>query len=623
MPRPPDPAAPVAPLPPPASAARGVDALERAAFERLRDAALAAPEIHFVATYDHATDRFEVRGGPPGARADFAFRRVDGAGGSTLEVVSGDPASVFPSARPDIHGDLADVLAALEPGSAPDLSALGYLPGDARVGYLPYADQSWPLAVERIATLFDAPDAPDALVGVMPWAGPGGGTHGGMGLLQSRATFVLGGAGARRGLVLDAPARLTDVAPTVLAALGAPTTAGVGPDGAYDDGLYLTRQDGWPRWDALDPDPCARVDHVVVILFDGLLATELNHQLLDDDADADVPAMRALARGGVVFRHGAVVGFPSLSAPGHMTAGTGLWPGHHGILGNAFYGRPERAPFSPTALLDDPVAALQDPDLVLGLYARAVTPETETLAAAAHRALGRPDADGRGGAYVAVVNDLPLGDADFTTLDFFAGARPKRSLEDYRVADNLALLQIDALLRHREDRVPTILEVAFYATDSAGESDGPHSDLLRAELGVMDAHVARVQAAYARHGVLDRTLFVLVADHGMELQDPGRPADVGGAIRAAGVSTRFVADGLIYLATLELTAERDGPALTVTVRDHDDASPVARATVRCAGCVEAEASTDDDGVARFAVVGGAIELTAAAAGFNAQVARLE
>ena len=54
-------------------------------------------------------------------------------------------------------------------------------------------------------------------------------------------------------MVTDAPARLVDLIPTMMAALGAPTTAGVGPDGAYDDRLYLRRQDGAVLWDALNP----------------------------------------------------------------------------------------------------------------------------------------------------------------------------------------------------------------------------------------------------------------------------------------------------------------------------------------------------------------------------------
>ena len=116
------------------------------------------------------------------------------------------------------------------------LEAHGYDPaGDARVGWLPAAAQSYPMALRRLATLFDAPDAPDAVVAWRPWAGGGVGTHGGLGLLQSRAALILSGPGARRGVVLDASAALVDVAPTVLAALGAPTTGGTSEAGLHDD----------------------------------------------------------------------------------------------------------------------------------------------------------------------------------------------------------------------------------------------------------------------------------------------------------------------------------------------------------------------------------------------------
>src|SRR6187549_581717 len=53
----------------------------------------------------------------------------------------------------------------------------------------------------------------------------------------------------------------------------------------------------------------------------------------DYDTKAPAPALRALMSRGV-RAEGLIPAFPSKTLPNHYTMATGLYPGHHGIIGN-------------------------------------------------------------------------------------------------------------------------------------------------------------------------------------------------------------------------------------------------------------------------------------------------
>ncbi|HLT70657.1 MAG TPA: hypothetical protein VKZ72_10855, partial [Acidimicrobiales bacterium] len=93
--------------------------------------------------------------------------------------------------------------------------------------------QSYPHAHDQIAQLFDHPHAPDLVCLHTPahnWEDQGGerGEHGSLGIVQVRAPFVLAGAGVRQQGMVPRSARLVDVAPTVMALLGAEPVGGTG-----------------------------------------------------------------------------------------------------------------------------------------------------------------------------------------------------------------------------------------------------------------------------------------------------------------------------------------------------------------------------------------------------------
>jgi hypothetical protein len=625
------PPSPVGPLAPPMSVHRGIDHLEREAYERLREVVLADEGVFFVTTYNVEEDSFIVDSGPETERQTLVFKRVvEEAGGVSYEVVEGEVSAIFPSVDPHRYSSHSEILEAFENPNGVSMADSGYTENDPRVGFLPPESQSYPFPLLRISAFFDAPDAPDAVVSLKPWATWATGTHGGMSMLQSQSTLFLSGAGAREGVVLEESALLADVVPTALAALGAGTTGGMGPDGRYEDGLYLLRQDGRVLWESLADDPCERARHVVIVLFDGVQAFELLHQLLDDDAEVDLPVMRELARSGAVYRHGAVTNFPSVSAPGHMTAGTGLWSGHHGFLANAFYRREDQQPVNPFSLISDIADTMANPQKAFDVYERGVAPGIETLAQAAHRALGAYDPETGEGAFVAVFNEIAIGGADFTTIDYLnaSDSMPEgnSSIARYRLADDVGVAQVDALLGNETNPVPTVLQLSFVSSDAAGEMSGPNSDLLREVLTEMDARVGRVRAAYERRGALDDTLFIIVSDHGMELQDPSREAGDRKAVAKAGIKAVQPFAGIFYLRTLEIEAAA-GPGegdLTVLVRNHDNDAPIMGASVACAaGCAGEPPATDVNGAAVLKLDGEPAELELSATHPSFNVGRLK
>jgi hypothetical protein len=235
------------------------------------------------------------------------------------------------------------------------------------------------------------------------------------------------------------------------------------------------------------------------------------------------------------------------------------------------------------AFASDPGAFARDPHAAFALITGYVPAGVETLAAAAHRAFGPWDPDRRTGAYVAVINDIPVGDADFTTADFLTGERSK-GLRESQLADELATVQATTLLGTPSAPVPTILQVGFASTDSVGESHGPHAPRTREVLRELDGDLGRIVASYDRAGALDDTLFVIVSDHGMELQDPARAGSVRRVLQAGDIKTSDASFGFVYLRSLVVETRMHAAGVEVTVRNHDDGTPVEGVELSCPAC---------------------------------------
>jgi hypothetical protein len=108
-----------------------------------------------------------------------------------------------------------------------------------------------------------------------------------------------------------------------------------------------------------------------------------------------------------------------------------------------------------------------------------------------------------------------------------------------------------------------------------------------------------------QRGLLDSTLFVVTADHGMAPIDTSLAANQVQAVLDAGL--KAVAAPLVYLLDMDVTLEAamDGRTVTVTVVENDadvhgEKPPLAGAQVRVLGehaAVLAEGKTDGFGVA--------------------------
>ena len=183
----------------------------------------------------------------------------------------------------------------------------------------PFSDDGYPFAAARLHSLFGDPRAPDLAVvhtGAHDWTVRGGhlGEHGSLNGAQSRAPLLLSGAGVTARGTIERAVRLVDVGAT-LAHLAGGSTDGM-------DGVAI---------DLVAP----AASYVVGLLWDGAPSAEV----LALAADGTLPHVARLLERGCVLGGGAIAEFPSVTLVNHTSALTGVGPGVHGIVNNAFYDR--------------------------------------------------------------------------------------------------------------------------------------------------------------------------------------------------------------------------------------------------------------------------------------------
>jgi predicted AlkP superfamily pyrophosphatase or phosphodiesterase len=317
---------------------------------------------------------------------------------------------------------------------------------------------------------------------------------------------------------------MVDIAPTLAALLGIGLPAG---DGAALDQVL---------------DGCLP-ERVLVLLLDGS-----NANVLTAMAEAgELPSIASLMARGTTFGHGLVASFPSVTMANHTTALTGLHPGHHGLLHNAFYDRSSGR------------SVVTNSPEVWHLAREEMRPGIETIFEALARAGAGPTAAvnepcDRGATY-ATFDALrsgavrTVGDALPDASDV-PGATRAFAEGDLRygwssAADHLAVQQaVDLLNGAAGARAPRLLWVNLILTDTAGHIGGPYGDMAHASLRDTDARVAQILRAA---GDDEATAVVLLADHGMEESDPHCTGDWKPALRAAGIPVRDEGEGFLYL----------------------------------------------------------------------------
>jgi hypothetical protein len=390
-------------------------------------------------------------------------------------------------------------------------------------GVDPVADQDWycedgyPFAHLRLHSLFDEPRAPDLAVvhqGAHHWPERGGhlGEHGSLNARQSRAPLLLSGAGVTARGVVERVARTVDVGATL----------------AHLAGGDVEGMDGRPL-DLAVPTG----GRVVGLLWDGAPCGTVE----------DLPNVRRLLERGCTLRGGAVAEFPSVTLVNHTSALTGLGPGRHGIVNNAYFDRAtgeqvianssatwhgatgllrpgvrtvfERVPGT-TACVNDPVdqgADYSTFDLIRAgggatkMLSTLPDPATDPHATAAH-----------------------LGDKDYAWGSQVDAAGLVQALDQWSQPDPPSLMWWNTTL-----------------TDSAHHAGGPGSEIAAASLRDADRRLGVWLDLLAQRGLLETTTVLLTADHGMERADETCTGDWDEALTAAGIPFRDEAYGFLYL----------------------------------------------------------------------------
>src|SRR3954447_10163843 len=146
-----------------------------------------------------------------------------------LVVANADGASRIDPAAPETP---AEVVRGRDPIANRDPMAFVGIDAERADPSPPSERNAYPLAGTRLLSVFADPRAPDIAVvhtGKHYWPDRGGhiGEHGSLNVVQSRAPFLLSGAGVhQRGVVMDT-ARVVDVAPTLVALAGGSAADGL------------------------------------------------------------------------------------------------------------------------------------------------------------------------------------------------------------------------------------------------------------------------------------------------------------------------------------------------------------------------------------------------------------
>ncbi len=472
----------------------------------------------------------------------------------------------------------------------------GFPGDDANVAYVEPEHLSYPLAYERIAQLFDSPNAPDLIVNPKAYIfGRQPGQHGALDVIQSRSPLIFSGPSVKRGVVTDALSRQVDIAPTIAKLCGFPlidgkdatgrtsSERGVAPD------VYLKRQDGRVLEEIIDGSSDRRPERVYIFLLDGLSNSALKHRLATDPDG--IPNLRRLIRAGTMFEYGSFTNFPSITWPSHNAIGSGAWCGHHDIVNPTYYLRETREVVTPQGQQFDTAKFLGD--------------GVETLYEAFHRVFG--PWQGTRGAFTASIHEPCTRGADHATLErvvigdrarlkeltqrFGGDTSPKwladgqQGAHDESIIDTRGVAQAIVLYTDEGHPPPKFMFHELVLTDGVGHDYGPHSDGERVALDETDARVGRILDRLEAQGLYDGTLFIVTTDHGMAPTDASLKADQAQAVVDAGMKAITPAP-LIYLIDMavSVTAHEDGRTAMIEVLANDpDASgerpPVAGAEV--------------------------------------------
>ncbi len=479
-----------------------------------------AEQTDLVATYRRGED--EAEGGERGAyevwaaRGMVRFQRLCRDDGS-LDYRIVEQVGENPIGNQDPHAlrSLAEEKAAAR--------ASGFDPEDPARRFIAPEQQSYPFAYERVAQLFDSPNAPDLVISPRDWCwGVELGIHGALHVRQARGPLWFCGPGVRVGRH-ELAARAVDIAPTCLAALGFPAIDGADASGRTSSergvapDVLLARQDGRILTEILD-SAAKPPNRLYFFLIDGIHPTELEDRL-ENDPEA-LPNLRRLRAKAAVLASGSIVNFPSITWPSHTAIGTGSWCGHHDVVNPTYYLREKREFVSPQGQEINSEGFVSP--RVEGLYEafHRVRGE-EVMTAGIHAPFGR-------GADHTVMEGRNLGDRERLkelTKQVSVDENPRWKADGHKtvvreaMVDGRGVAQVIELFTRDDLPPPSFVYHELLLTDGAGHDYGPHHEGLRQALDETDLRIGRVLDLLEEVGLFDETLFVVTSDHGMAPQD--------------------------------------------------------------------------------------------------------
>ena len=245
-------------------------------------------------------------------------------------------------------------------------------------------------------------------------------------------------------------------------------------------------------------------DYVVLVSFDGF-----RHDYLER---TETPGFDRLADLGVTADALTPV-FPTLTFPNHYSIATGMYPAHHGIVGNRFYD-PGR---------DDDFNYRDSDDTQDGSWWGGepiwLTAERQGMTAAALFFPG---------------TEAPIG-----------GLRPSRWRRyDGGIPNETRVEEVLQWLRLPPDERPHLITLYISIVDSAGHRLGPSSPALDRSIRQADDLLGTLLSEIERLPWGDRVYLVVVSDHGMAPVDADRQVVVPDVVNLRGVRATALGPGM-------------------------------------------------------------------------------
>jgi len=274
----------------------------------------------------------------------------------------------------------------------------------------------------------------------------------------------------------------------------------------------------WSAASAQEPRP----ERAVIIVIDGCRADTLEA--------ADTPNLDALAARGVSYGRAVIGHLMSNTPPGHATLVTGLFPRSHGVVGHKWQdaGTGERVNITGWKAALDGVplevyaeaGVLALPDLFRQRYPDGYIASVSCGKFYAAMLMGGLSAD--------EIESFPL--------EAPPGVGASGDARDWTILDTSAM---SAAIEIAETHGPRLLMINLPDTDRMGHDTGgmPTSEIMSAVLANVDEQIGHLLTAYADLGLLEETVFVVTADHGMAAsRGPDRGQLVRGVLAEVGAS---------------------------------------------------------------------------------------